>query len=112
MGKQLASFLCLVLVAGMTALSPANAADAARQKFDGFLFSKLQAIGTRSEGPAYFLQKFDEKEVPILKHTMMWQADPALQKYLGTKVTIEGELAGDVLTYTSGKPYEAKFPGL
>ena len=27
-------------------------------------------------------------------------------------MTIEGELAGDVLTYTSVKPYEAKFPGL
>ena len=108
MRKQLAGLLCLVLVAGMTALSPALAAGA--QKFDGFLFSKLQAIGTRSEGPAYFLQRFDDKDVPILKHTMMWQKDPALQKHLGTKVTVEGEMMGDVLTYTSVKPYESKFP--
>ena len=78
MKNHLAGFMCLVLVAGMTALSPAFAADAAPQKFDGFLFSKLQAIGTRSEGPAYFLQEFDKKEVPILKHTMLWQVDPAL----------------------------------
>ncbi len=112
MRKQLAGFLCLVLVAaGMMALSPAFAAGAALQKYDGFLFSKLQAIGTRSEGPAYFLQKFDEKEIPILKHTMMWQPDPALQKHLAMKVTIEGEMVGGVLTYKSVKPYEAKFPG-
>jgi len=109
MRKQLASFMCLVLVAGMTALSPALAADAALQKFDGFLFSKLANIGTKSEGPAYFLQKFNYTEVRILKHTMLWQPDPALQQYLGTKVTIKGEMAGAVLTYTSVKPYEQKF---
>ena len=32
------------------------------QLFTGYLFAKLAAIGTRSEGPAYWLQTLTETE--------------------------------------------------
>jgi len=68
-------------------------------KFDGFVFSKLRAIGSKSEGPAYYLQQWDYEEIAIAKKTHLWQEDPALQQYLGKKATIEGKLNHDVLDY-------------
>lgn len=59
-------------------------------ELDGFLFSKLGAIGTRSEGPDYFLQLFDFMEIPIVKKVSPWEEDPRLQKHLATKVTLSG----------------------
>ncbi len=75
------------------------------KQFVGFLFSKLAHIGSKSEGPAYFLQKSDYTELPIKKHAQLWEVDPALQKLLATKVTVEGEMVGDTLIYTSVKPH-------
>ena len=91
-----------MLLAGM--MIPASAQDTTT--FHGFLFSKLQSIGTRSEGPGYFLQTFDGREIPIIKHASPWQPDPELQRYVGIKVTIEGELLGEAITYRVIKPYE------
>ncbi len=62
-------------------------------KFNGFIFSKLHSIGTRSEGPNYFLQQFDYNEIPIKKQAEPWGEDPNLQKVLGAKATITGEIA-------------------
>ena len=92
------------LVAILTFLSTLTLASAAQ--YDGFLYWKLQAIGTRSEGPAYFLQTFDNRDIPIKKRAMLWQQDPALHAHVGTKVTIDGGMAGRSLIYTSVKPYE------
>jgi hypothetical protein len=36
--------------------------DDKMERFDGYLFSKLHLIGSKSEGPTYFLQQFDYKE--------------------------------------------------
>jgi hypothetical protein len=83
---------------------PALAGDGA-VTLNGFLFSKLGALGTRSEGPQYFLQTFDGREIAVAKHTMMWQPDPALQRYIATKVTIEGDMVGNILSYRSIRPY-------
>ena len=69
------------------------------RELNGFLFSKLQAIGSRSEGPVYFLQQFDEKEIPILKKVHLWEEDPVLQKLLGKKVTLHGRLSGGRIEY-------------
>lgn len=74
-------------------------------KFDGFVFSKLHAIGSKSEGPAYYLQQWDDKEIAIAKKTHLWQEDPALQKYLGKKATIEGKLNDGVLDYEKISDY-------
>ena len=66
---------------------------------DGFLFSKLANIGSRSEGPEYFLQEFDLKEIPIVKKAHLWEEDRVLQKHLATKVTIRGRLVDGHLHY-------------
>jgi hypothetical protein len=80
--------------------------------FNGFLYSKLQSLGTRSEGPAYFLQTFDGKDIAILKHTTMWQQDPALQRLIATKVTIDGDFEGGSIAYRKIRPYTPSFDDL
>ena len=61
--------------------------------YQGYLFSKLGRVGTRSEGPDYFLQQLDGSEVPIVKQTeYLWQGDSTLQSLLAKKVRIEGRL--------------------
>lgn len=75
-------------------------------RFDGFLFSKLHLIGSKSEGPSYFLQQFDYREVPIDKHTWPWQEDKALQECLGTKVTLHGSFQAGRLKYEKVTAYE------
>ena len=67
----------------------------------GFLFSKLINIGSRSEGPVYFLQEFNGSEVKIVKHAAPWQDDSQLRMNIATKVTIKGQSAGDGFAYTS-----------
>lgn len=68
-------------------------------RFDGYLFSKLKAIGSKSEGPFYFLQRWDYSETPVIKKTMSWEEDPNLQKFLGKKVIIEGTLEQKGIRY-------------
>lgn len=75
------------------------------KELNGFLFSKLAAIGTRSEGPIYFLQQFDEKEIPIVKKAHLWEEDPVLQKHLGKKVTIHGRLVEGRIEYKDVHAY-------
>ncbi len=107
MRNSIAALLVVMATVGLAVAAPA--VDTA-QHYDGFLYSKLQAIGTRSEAPASFLQTVDDKDVPILKHASMWQNDPVLQAHLGTMVTVDGKMQGDVLFYTAVKPYEPKGP--
>ncbi|MBU0501363.1 MAG: hypothetical protein KJ558_00985 [Gammaproteobacteria bacterium] len=73
--------------------------------FQGFLFSKLQAIGTRSEGPGYYMQQFDYCEIPIAKQAEPWREDPLLQQALSTKVSISGKIADGELHYDAINPY-------
>lgn len=73
--------------------------------YDGFLFSKLQAIGTRSEGPNYYLQLFDYTELVVEKKVPLWRPDETLQKHLASKVTITGKLSEGRLAYDSIVPY-------
>ena len=73
-------------------------------EFRGFLFSKLQGFGTKSEGPIYFLQQSDLTELMIEKQTQLWQEDPHLQKYLGSKVKINGKLVSGCLKYEKVDP--------
>ncbi len=68
-------------------------------KFDGYVFSKLYAIGSKSEGPAYFLQQWDYDEIKIVKKANLWEDDPALHQFLGKKATIEGSLDQDGIHY-------------
>jgi hypothetical protein len=59
-------------------------------RFDGYLFSKLALIGTKSEGPSYFLQQWDYREIPVVKRSFPWKPDPELHRFLDRKVTIWG----------------------
>ena len=68
---------------------------------NGYLFSKLVNIGTRSEGPIYFLQRFDYKEIIVVKQVNVWDDDPILHRFLNKKVTVEGELAADGIVYSA-----------
>lgn len=75
--------------------------------YKGFLFSKLEAIGSKSEGPVYFIQQFDYLEIKIVKNANPWEQDPVLQKYLGSKVEINGHLESGCLKYDKIGPYTA-----
>lgn len=68
-----------------------------KKEIRGILTSKQEGIGTKSEGPSYWLEPIDEykerwSEILIRKQTMMWQKDPALHDHLGKKVLIFGEI--------------------
>ncbi len=67
--------------------------------FDGYLFSKLDCIGSKSEGPKYFLQYFDYKEDVVMKQVHLWEEDPDLHRFLNRKVTIEGKLSSSGIFY-------------
>ncbi|MDD3592644.1 MAG: hypothetical protein PHO65_08385 [Sulfurovum sp.] len=69
------------------------------EKFDGYLFSKLDNIGSKSEGPKYFLQYFDGNESVVEKKVELFQEDPILHKFLNKKVTIIGKLSHDGIMY-------------
>jgi hypothetical protein len=73
--------------------------------FNGYLFSKLGAVGTKSEGPVYFLQHFDSKnDYSILKHATLFQKDEMLHPFLNTKVSIVGDLVNGMIEYRSISP--------
>ena len=74
--------------------------------YNGYLFSKLDNIGTKSEGPSYYLQQWDNSEVHIIKNGILWQHDAELDKYLNTKVTITGAMEGGQLRYTKIEPFK------
>jgi hypothetical protein len=67
--------------------------------FHGYLFSKLHLIESFSEGPTYYLQKFDYQEIPIQKQVHLWEKDPNLHKFLGEKVKITGEIKDGKIYY-------------
>lgn len=76
------------------------------ERFDGYLFSKLHLIGSKSEGPTYCLQQFDYKEIVVKKQVYLWQEDPTLHKFLAKKVTVEGEIKSSQIEYKSIRDYK------
>ncbi len=62
-------------------------------QFDGFLFAKLHLIGSFSQGPRYYLQPFEGKDIPIIKKVQLWMDDPVLHACLGQKIVLEGKIA-------------------
>ncbi|MEI8202531.1 MAG: hypothetical protein WCH34_05935 [Bacteroidota bacterium] len=72
-------------------------------KLKGFLFSKLANIGSKSEGPAYFLQLQNYEEIKIEKKATLWEIDKTLQPFLGKKVEIEGYFVEHILNYNQVK---------
>ena len=77
---------------------------------NGYLFSIIDRIKSKSEGPEYFVQLFEEyetfqklKKYHIVKKAELWKADKKLQSLLGHKVLVSGNLANDMLEYSSIK---------
>jgi len=83
----------------------AGAQEASDGTYGGYLFCKLENIGTKSEGPSYYLQQWDNSEVHIIKNGILWQNDPQLDEHLNTKVTITGTIQDGQLRYTKIEPF-------
>lgn len=77
------------------------------KNFEGYLFTKLAAIGTKSEGPVYFLQQKDYSEIQIKKIAHPWEVDPMLHQFIARKVLVTGEIQDKLIIYkkvTEKKP--------
>lgn len=64
--------------------------------YEGRLISKLGGVGTRSEGPEYFLEllqpnNFGQTELFVRKDAHLWEEDLKLQPFINKYVTITGE---------------------
>ena len=62
----------------------------------GTIVSKKEGIGTRSEGPEYYIELVEpndlgQTELAIRKEVPLWQEDPILQPFVGQKVQLIGE---------------------
>ncbi len=98
LGVSVASALVVGLCVSL--VQPASAQT--QQTINGFLFSKLDAMCSKSERPAYFLQTRDDGEVRVFKRSATeYQDDSILRNLLGKKVTITGSMDGDSFKYTA-----------
>jgi hypothetical protein len=57
----------------------------------GYLYARLHALGSKSEGPLYYLQLRSGKEVLVLKKVRPWENDPVLHPWLGQQVCVFGK---------------------
>jgi hypothetical protein len=62
----------------------------------GIIISKKERIGTRSEGPEYYIEIVEpndlgQTELAVRKKVPLWQEDPILQPHVGQKVQLIGE---------------------
>jgi hypothetical protein len=105
--RTMAAILAVVLGLFLTLSLSASAQDrsGAPGTYSGYLFCKLDNIGTKSEGRSYYLQKWDDSEVHIIKNGILWQSDPKLDEHLNTKVTINGTIEDGQLRYTNIEPF-------
>ncbi len=73
------------------------------EKVKGFIYSRLERIGDRSQGPEYFLQtgKNVADDIPIRKNAEPWKTDPELQNHLAYIVIMEGDIVDAKLVYKS-----------
>jgi hypothetical protein len=66
------------------------------REYKGKLISRIDRMGSRSEGPEYFLEldkpnDFGQIEIPIRKKASLWQKDPNLHPFIGKQVLIKGK---------------------
>jgi len=69
------------------------------QPFTGYLYARLENLGSKSEGPAYYLQTEREGDLKVNKKVHPWEVDPALHAHLGERVRLFGGRAGDGIDY-------------
>lgn len=65
-------------------------------KITGKLVSRNAWVGTRSEGPVYYILPTDEYEkwgeIPVRKKILRWMKEPVLHELIGEIITIKGEI--------------------
>ena len=69
----------------------------------GLLSVKMERVGSKSEGPEYYIQPTDDYRnsweiIHVRKQTHRWQEDPILQQFINKEVEI---LADIIETRTS-----------
>ncbi len=69
------------------------------QTFTGYLFTKVENVGSKSEGPGYYLMLKDKTEMKIKKDAELWKEDPHLQKFVNTCIIIDGTMEEGMLNY-------------
>jgi hypothetical protein len=74
-------------------------------KITGILSAKIVGVGTKSEGPKYYIKPLDDyanrwSEILVRKQAHLWQNDPILHKYIDKKVVILGEIIETKSTIT------------
>lgn len=70
-------------------------------KTSGLIYIKHGRVGTRSEGPDYFLQSFERDYLLRFRERTPWQPDFELEFYNRAMVEVEGELRDDTLKVAS-----------
>lgn len=98
--------MCTAVVVLSLAAPAADEGSGLPGTYSGYLFCKLDNIGTKSEGPSYYLQQWDDTEIHVIKNGMLWQGDPELDRFLNTKVTVTGILEDGQLKYTKIEPFK------
>ncbi|MFX0029590.1 MAG: hypothetical protein ACFE8B_10295 [Candidatus Hermodarchaeota archaeon] len=71
----------------------------------GILFAIIEGLGTRSEGPTYFIKPLDDyksrwSKILVRKKAHMWERDTELHKFLDKKVVITGDIIETKSTIT------------
>ena len=62
--------------------------------FKGLLYVKHGRVGTRSEGPDYYLQTYKEDFLLKYKRRHPWDPDHELEVYCRRMVEVTGEITG------------------
>jgi len=71
----------------------------------GILSAKIARVGTKSEGPEYYINPLDDyanrwSEILVWKKTHLWENDPVLHKCIDKKMLIFGEIIETKSTIT------------
>jgi hypothetical protein len=70
----------------------------------GTLLSRTERVGTRSEGPEYYLRTDDGSEIHVVKNALPWKKDKVLHKAVDREVWIPGALVDGELVYKEVNP--------
>jgi hypothetical protein len=70
----------------------------------GTLLSRNERVGTRSEGPEYYLRTDDGREIHVVKNALPWKKDKVLHKMVDREVWIPGALVDSELVYKEIHP--------
>ena len=70
----------------------------------GYLVSRTERIGTKSEGPEYYLRLEDGREIHVIKNADLWKEDPRLQEKVGVEVWVLGTLVDGEMIYKEVNP--------